>query len=220
MRPATLLLVRHGRALGAGRFCGRTDMALSPDGVLEARRAGRALASVARRVPIDALYASPLARAHGTAAVIGKAIGRPVRIRGDLVERHFGEWEGRSPGDLPAADLARLWECPRFSPPGGESVVALTRRASRSINRLVARHIGDTVVVVAHGGLVRALLGHWLGLDVPGMLRLDIDTGRAVLLQGFADGGVRIAGINLPPAAWADAWRPLIPDQDTLRGPV
>jgi len=59
------------------------------------------------------------------------------------------------------------------------------------------------VVVVTHGGPIRVLLGAWLGLDMAGMLRLDLDTGHGTLLQQFADGGVRVVGINLPPSAWS-----------------
>lgn len=211
MLPTTLLLVRHGESQGGDHFCGRVDVPLTPNGLIEAHWAGRALRSVTRIVPIDALYASPLQRARDTAAIMGKAVRRPVRIRSGLVERHFGAWDGRPIVDIPTTELARLWADNRFAPPGGESVAALTRRVSCAVNRMVANHTGATVVMVAHGGVIRALLGSWLGLDIQGMLRLDIGTGRGTLLQRFSDAETRVAGINLPHAAWTDGLRALMP---------
>ncbi|MBI5136176.1 MAG: histidine phosphatase family protein [Nitrospirae bacterium] len=203
----TLLLIRHAPADSGGGLRGWRDVPLTADGHAVAIR----MADAARGLPLDFIYTSHLARSRSTAAPMGAALGRFPRPLRALAERRFGAWEGLPAAALPAADLARLWSDPRFTPPGGESTAALARRVTRAVAGLCRRHPGGTLALVTHGGPIRALLGHWLGLGVGAMLRLDVGCGHAVLAQRFADGGVRIAAVGLPPAAWADTLRGQFP---------
>lgn len=197
---ATLLLIRHAPSASAGRLCGWTDTPLSPAG----NDVAREMAAAVARLSVQGLYSSHLTRCRATAAALGHRLGVPPRLVRALAERRFGAWEGQSPATLPAADLARLWTDRNFAPPGGESARSLERRVVRAVRGICRRHVGGTAALVTHGGPIRALLAHWLGLDMGAMLRLDADCGRAALIQCFADGGVRVAALNLPPLAWAD----------------
>lgn len=148
LHSVTVHLVRHARTAwnAERRFLGRTDVPLDDLG----REQAAALALRFREVPLDAVYASPLARARETAA----ALGEPIVCPG-LVEMDMGELEGL-PGDEVLArypEVLRLW---RDDPlhvalPGGETLPGTAARVRAAFDRVVARHgPGATVAVVTH----------------------------------------------------------------------
>lgn len=124
---------------------GRTDLELDEEG------RAQAAALPARLGPVDAVWASPLARATGTAA----ALGLPVRTDPDLVEMDQGEMEGLTGPELAArfGELVARW---RRDPagirlPGGESFEEVQARAYAALGRIAAaQHPGERVAVVTH----------------------------------------------------------------------
>jgi len=146
-----LYLVRHGETdwNRDKRIQGSSDIPLNEIGREQARTAGRLLA----RRSFDALAASPLLRATETAQIIGAEIGHDaVEPVPGVVERHYGEAEGMTWEEVDAAfaDRERI--------PGRESRSAVTRRAMPALLDLAGRHRGSRLVVVTHGGVIRALL--------------------------------------------------------------
>ena len=148
--------------------------------------------SLARRLPKEALWiATPLQRTHMTAAALVEAglvagLGGPREIPGpdiviepDLVEQHFGEWQGVRYDELAARrgdEWHRFWLAPAHEiPPGGESFVALTRRVHAAITRLSATHRGRDILAVTHGGTIRAALALALDLAPEVALSFSID---------------------------------------------
>jgi broad specificity phosphatase PhoE len=204
MSVTTLWLLRHGGAGPPGTLHGHADVALTLEGRRQAEAAARALEGLS----VTALYASDLARARDTAAPIAARLGLTAECLPALRERRFGAWEGREVAALareaPEA-LAGLWGDPAFAPPGGESFAGLAARVLPAVDAILARHPGQSVAVVAHGGSLRAVLGRILGLGPPGLLRLALDHGHAAVARVFADGGAEVAALNLPPAAWSHA---------------
>ncbi|MBL0283406.1 MAG: alpha-ribazole phosphatase family protein [Zoogloea sp.] len=159
-----LYLIRHPRPAVAPGICyGQTDLGLAESASAVAERLRPLL-------PQDfALYASPLARAR----LLAEALGTP-QLDPRLKEIHFGDWEGRSFDDIGQAALdAWAAEPLDFAPPGGESPRSMAARALDFLADLRAAPPAPAVVVVAHGGPLRALAGqllsvppeHWLGLD-------------------------------------------------------
>jgi probable phosphoglycerate mutase len=215
MLPSTLFLIRHGQSEGAGTLSGHGDPPLSAAGHLQADEASRAL----ERVPLVAVYCSDLIRARDTARAVAAPHGLSEQPEANLRERHFGDWEGMRVADLHATvpdDVARLWSDPEFAPPGGEAFSAVMRRVNRAHQQLAARHAGSATAVVIHAGAMRAVLADLLGLSMAASMRLELTTGHAVIMQSFADGGVRLAGINLPPIAWVPVWQQLEADDFRL----
>lgn len=166
-----VLVIRHGETAWnrESRIQGHIDIPLNDKGRWQAARLGAALADE----PLAAVYSSDLQRAHDTALAIGAANG--VRVTPDLAlrERHFGEMEGLTHDEIAARwpEGARRWRArdPEFGPPGGETLQAFYARCLDAATRLAAAHAGQTIALVAHGGVLdcfyRAANG--VGLSVP-----------------------------------------------------
>lgn len=154
----TLLLVRHGATAWnlAGRLQGATDIPLSDEGVAQAI----ALQPLIARWRPSAVVASPLSRAAETARLLVDEAGPDVVLDSRLVEVGLGEWEGRASADL-GAD-ARAWRRGELVPPGGEDPGAAQARVRAALAD--AATLGEVVLVVTHGGVVRAALESLVGL--------------------------------------------------------
>lgn len=166
-----ILLVRHGETPWnrEGRYQGRTDVPLSPDGETQARALSVRLA----HIPIAHAIASPLSRARQTASAI--LTGRDITLETDaaLVEISHGAWEGKLSADVEAAHAEMLgaWRSrpDRDVPagPGAETLGDVERRAWPVLERIATR-LGDkdTALVVAHDAVNRVLLCRILGLPL------------------------------------------------------
>jgi probable phosphoglycerate mutase len=159
MDATRIIAIRHGETLWNvdTRIQGHRDIPLNDRGRWQAAQVARALAGE----PIAAVYASDLLRAHATGAAIAEAAGAPLHAEPDLRERSFGELEGRTFAEIEAAlpEQARRWRQrdPHFAPEGGESLTLLRARIAEVTARLAARHVGEQIVLVAHGGVLDVL---------------------------------------------------------------
>lgn len=136
---------------------GHSDPPLDPVGERHAEQvAARILASGER---ITAIYVTTLRRTHQTAGPLARALGIEPKVERDLREVHLGEWEGGglfrkhvSEGHPLALQMIRegRWDVI----PGAEPAEALEARVRAGIGRIAAAHPDETVVVVAHGGVI------------------------------------------------------------------
>lgn len=127
------------------------------------------------------LYASPLKRAR----LLAEELGTP-QLDTRLKEINFGAWEMQPYGDLGAALDDWLNDPMGFRAPGGESVQEMANRALDWLTEQQAYHAaspGQPVVVVAHGGPLRALAGHLLGLPPEHWLGLDFACAHSTCLE-------------------------------------
>jgi probable phosphoglycerate mutase len=180
-----LFLVRHGQVASNRdlRYIGSRDEPLSELG----RHQAEALGALLARLPIHQVRASPLSRAHDTAAAIAKAIGCAVMIEDRLREQSYGEWEGLSRDEVRARSvddeqLLTAWERDAsIAPPGGESLVSVQRRSLELVAELRAAATGDAmpwIVLVSHVGPIKALLAASLDLRLDrGGRRIFLDPG-------------------------------------------
>lgn len=154
-----VIAIRHGETAWNvdTRIQGHLDIPLNDTGRWQARRMAAALADAG----IDAIYASDLSRAHATAQALAEATGRAVRADTGLRERCFGEFEGRTFAEIEAQfpEQALRWRRrdPEFGPPGGETLQGFFDRIVAVASRLAAAHPGETVALVAHGGVMDCL---------------------------------------------------------------
>ncbi|BBL81146.1 phosphoglycerate mutase [Rubrobacter xylanophilus] len=173
-----LLLVRHAPAgwPQEPRYRGWSDAPLGEEGLRAARLLAR---RVAEEAP-DAVYASDLSRASGTAREVSSRLGVPLHLRGGLREMAFGEWEGLSHREVLGRDPERYrrWLVDPFgtAPPGGESAAACLARAWEVLEEIrESLPAGSSAVVVSHGGTLRLLLCRLLGMPPANHFRLRLD---------------------------------------------
>lgn len=192
-----LILVRHGETDWNTelRYQGHQPIALNARGRWQAQQAGLQLADVGA----VALYASTLARAWESAHLIGSATGLVPQPQPFLHEINDGQWAGHTPEQLlqrfpehMAAVAAAPDTTPRLD---GESYAQLQTRMVAGFELLAARHPHATVLAVSHGGAIRALLCHVLGMPLAHVGRLWLDNG--ALAEIIAHGnGWRVLRIN------------------------
>ena len=153
-----ILLARHAETSAPDRFHGaESDIGLSDWGRQQAERLGRRLADEAP----SALYCSALRRAVETAGPIGRACGLVPTVIAALHERRIGPLERRlrEEGWATYAEIKARWIAGELDAthPGGESFADIRRRVCPVLEDLAARHRGQTIVVVAHGVVIRVL---------------------------------------------------------------
>lgn len=169
-----ILLVRHGESEGnaAGRIQGQTDAPLTPRGREQAALLGDWLK--ARDLRWQAAYASPLARARDTAAILAERTAFPAaELDPDLREVGVGALEGLTRADLEerhATFLSRaITDLGDFTEYGGETYDGVQERVRRFVAKITERHraSGDRILVVAHGGVNFHLTKASVCLPVP-----------------------------------------------------
>jgi len=152
---AQILLVRHGETdwnLGR-RVQGHTDVPLNATGVAQAQ----VLADELAAEPIVAVYSSDLERARETAAAIAARHALSVSTDPDLREKNFGSWEGLTDTEI----SERFPDAQRGSWGDGEVTEAVAKRAVAAVTRMREVHPDGLLLLVAHGGPLRALLAHF-----------------------------------------------------------
>jgi alpha-ribazole phosphatase len=203
-----LALIRHGAASDtAGRCIGHTDAAISPAGLAAVQRLASAWFAVGRRAilaPPARIIASDLARARASAGELAAVSQLSVEVEPRLREIHFGRWDGLSWQQIEHDDGVRLaiWmdEWVGGHPPGGESFSDLQRRVEcwyEELCRAPGVREDETIAVVTHAGVVRALLCNLLGwhpaqafetrIDPASVSGLSCQSGRVELLFLNAD---------------------------------
>ena len=168
-----VFLIRHPRPLIEAGICyGRLDVDCEAPLPIAAR--------LRSRLPVGTpVISSPLRRARQLA----EALDPQARIDERLSEINFGDWEGRAWDDIDRVSLD-VWAADvlDFTPPGGESVANLQRRA---IDFAASLDIINTprVALITHAGIIRALIGHWQQLPVADWTQLKFDFGSVTEIE-------------------------------------
>ena len=193
-----LILLRHGetdwnREL---RFQGHVDVGLNAIGLEQARRLARRLAGE----PAHRLYASDLLRAQQTAHPVAQQLGLASVTDPALREQSFGSVDGMRVEDIkvqhPQAWAGWLLFQEDYGMPGGETTRQFHARVMDAVNRIVAAHRGETMVIVTHGGVLDMIYRTARSLGLSGPRQSDIPN------AGLNRVRVREGGIDI--LAWAD----------------
>lgn len=191
-----LLLVRHA-AIGqeyTGRYVGHTDVVLDSYG----RNQAGALVPLIRSRQPERCFCSPLIRARQTAETLCESEQLPVQVDNDLREIDFGRWENRTFAEIVAEDpeLVDRWAewHADFAFPDGESIDCFATRIRRVADRLAAEARG-VILVVTHGGVIRGMLCHFLGLHPRDHLLFHVRHAACATVDLFDGKGV-LSGLN------------------------
>ncbi len=160
MQPVTrVVAIRHGETAWNvdHRLQGHLDIPLNATGRWQAQRTAGALVEEG----ISAVYSSDLLRALQTAQALGDALALPVVTDPRLRERAFGVFEALTFAEIEARwpAEARRWmqREPDFAPEGGESLRQVYDRCIAAVQGLAVAHAGQTIALVAHGGVMDCL---------------------------------------------------------------
>lgn len=193
-----VIALRHGETAWnlASRIQGQLDVPLNARGQWQVRRLAKAVADEG----ISAIYASDLLRAWQTALAVAEPLGLAVRQEPGLRERGFGVFEGMTFQEIrerwpQQSDRWRRRD-PTFSSEGGENLIDFSARCLAAASRLAAAHPGETVALVAHGGVMDCLYraAARVALDAPRSWQLGnasinrlLYTPRGFTLIGWSD---------------------------------
>ena len=196
----TLLLIRHGENdfVKVDRLPGRIPgIHLNDHG----REQAAALAETLKKLPLRAIYTSPLERAVETATPLAQARGLELQLRPGLLDTDVGEWQG-----LLFKDLRKLplWKQVQHQPaevrfPGGESFLELQDRLVREVDRIrLAHKPKDVVALVFHSDPIKLVLAHYIGLPLNSFQKLGVAPGSvSILIIGRSR--AHLAALNLRP---------------------
>jgi phosphoserine phosphatase len=172
-----ILLTRHGHVEGITpeRFRGRQPLPLTAQGRAEAEALARRIAGAWKPAHI---YTSPMERSVKTAEAIAHACRLPGgEARDDINDIDYGAWQFKTFTEAKADDpaLFAAWfatpHLVRF--PNGESLQDLAARTANALRYMLARHARDTIVIVGHDSVNRALLLQFLDLPLSAYWRLE-----------------------------------------------
>lgn len=196
--PTRIFLIRHGEIEGSGesRYNGQSEVPLTLRGIEQYRE----LAQRLKGEPVAACYSSDLSRCLDGAGIL--CAGRDIRPipRAELRELSFGEWEGLTWSQLeerfPDQWRARMNDFVGYRAPGGESLNDLRERVLAMIRKMVERHRGDQLMVVAHGGVNRVVLLDALGAPPASMFRFEQEYGCLNIIDYHPDGNPVVRLLN------------------------
>jgi alpha-ribazole phosphatase len=176
--PKKVLFVRHGstEATRRAEFCGITDVPLDRQGEHEAA----SLKPLVDRFAPNLCLCSPLVRCRRMAELLMSGTNIPVTNDSDLREMDFGLWERRTSKELMATDpnaLRRFWTMDAaFAPGGGERMGEFLERCDRVAQRILSTE-SERVLVVSHGGVIRAAICGLLKLEARHMHSFELPPG-------------------------------------------
>ncbi len=195
-------LIRHALVSEneRARLYGVLDVSLCPDTLVAQAPQYRALAA---RLPSPAVWmCSPLSRTRRTAEAIFAAgyAEQPLTVVPGMIEQNLGDYQGLPHADLPGRLVAPahpFWplSAAERPPGGGESMEDVVRRVGRTMDELAEAQAGQDVVIVSHGGTIRAAVAHALRATADQALHLSVHNISLTRLERVAEGW-RVVCVN------------------------
>jgi broad specificity phosphatase PhoE len=190
----TIYLARHGESdwNAANRFQGHSDRPLTDLG----REQAQALGELVAAENVEAVYSSPLKRALETARIVAVRSGLEVVEDEDLREVDTGSWSGLSRAEVQERfpEGFDRWTSGGAGWEDGESYEEMAERVLAAVNRIAAAHPGGSVLIVSHGGPIRAIQGAANGMDIDEYRRLrPVEPNARLTAVTFENGVIRPA---------------------------
>ncbi|MCF8057628.1 MAG: histidine phosphatase family protein [Desulfocapsa sp.] len=188
-----LILLRHGNTGFEDRYIGTKDVPLSSTGMARIV----SLESTFQSQKVERIVVSPMLRCRQSAELLFS--DRSFSYDDDLREVDFGRWEGLNFSEIVEKDpdLVDKWAAwtPEFCFPQGECIGNFLSRVHDAGVRL-AESSDKNILVIAHGGVIRALICYFLKLKASDYLLFQVEMGKYATLNLFREGAV-LTGLNL-----------------------
>lgn len=187
MSGGFLHLLRHGATARPGRLLGHSDEPSTPEGIA-------ACVAQASGLTISRIVSSDLSRSRAVGEALASAHGARLTIDRRWRELDFGDWDGQTSAVVDPARLAAFWSDPdAVSPPNGERWSALVARVSAALDDLPH----EPVLVVTHGGTMRAALAVLCGFSIPQLWAFELPCAALLTLRRWPEGsGAAIVGLR------------------------
>ena len=167
-----IYLLRHGETQGGSRFHGSTDVSLSEHGW------SQMWAAVENESDWNRIISSPLLRCADFSLSLKQQHDIPIQFDARIKEINFGLWEGKSAEEIMFDDenaLTQYWQDPtQYTPQDGEPLTNFEKRVLSFWNEIISQHHGEKILLVAHGGVIRLLLGHILQRSLRRILEIEV----------------------------------------------
>ena len=198
MERTRIHLIRHGEVEGheMKRYNGQADVAVTPKGnaqlgMLQLRM---------QKLPITAIYTSDLARCVDGARMMAVGYGLQPVAEKKLRELDAGKWERLAWDEIkkqyPKEWTARLKDVVNVPMPEGESLLDLASRIRPVIKKIVKKHMGEEIIVVAHGGVNRVILLDAIGAPLESLFSIEQDFGCLNSIDYYKDGNSVVRLLN------------------------
>ncbi len=191
-------LIRHGQSTWnkENRVQGHSNPPLSEKGRGQIEK----LIPRLKREKIEKIIASPLIRAYESAQMLVKGLGIPCHTQKGLMEIHLGSWEGKTPDEVNRLynnGYQKWLKGPsKMKIPKAETIVEFRQRAVKAFTEIVASETKERVVLVTHGGILAALISHWLNADFDKILLNIFFENSSLTIAEVINGQVYLTDIN------------------------
>lgn len=198
MSRTRLYLVRHGQVVGfeQKRYNGHVDVPLTPEGEAQFGLLKMRL----QKKPLTAVYSSDLNRCRFGARLIAEDHGLEPVFDPALRELHVGDWEGQTWQELQAAYpqqwQARLNDIVNYRVPNGENLHDLAARVRPAVQKIIAAHPGEEILLVAHGGVNRLILLDVIGAPLTSLFNIEQTYGCLNIIDYYPDGRASVQLLN------------------------
>lgn len=194
------LIVRHGYSVTnkMQTFAGHLDVELDSIGYEQAEDIRD---FIVNNYKVDAIYSSDLKRAYETARPTATALGLEIVTDTELRELYVGRWQGMATSEVaekfPESFHIYKTNVGEARPDGGETYTELSERADRAFRKIALQNDGKTVMVVTHGGLIRALRCLWNGYCVTTAQSIPHVPNASVTIVEYDDGKFKFIEVGL-----------------------
>lgn len=165
-------LIRHGEPQGGTRYRGQSDDPLTQRGWQQMRDA------VGTTAHWDVIVSSPLRRCQAFAQALAAEHGIPLSLQDQFKEVGFGAWEGRTKQEIEAhapGTVAAFYRDPVGArPEGAEPLEAFRDRVLAGWRTMLEQHCGRRILLVAHAGVIRMLVGDVLAAPLERAYRMHV----------------------------------------------
>lgn len=183
----TIDLLRHGECEGGEIYRGHVDVALSEQGWQSMQRSIDSLEDP----HWQRIVSSPLQRCARFAETVAEGYQVPLELDDAFKEVSFGDWDGKPSKQVWQQHrdqvLQFFTEPETCAPPNGESLLQLQQRLVPAFEQLVERCQGEHILLVQHGGTIRALLGWLLNMPLKSVLQFDVPYASLSRIRVFTD---------------------------------
>ncbi|MGH1487083.1 MAG: histidine phosphatase family protein [Cellvibrionaceae bacterium] len=185
-RTTNFDLLRHGECEDGHCYRGSSDVALTNKGLKQMEAGLNKLNPIWHRV-----VSSPLLRCSILAKKVSAQHKIPLALDKSLQEMHFGQWEGQAVQKIwdTQQTLVEAWgvDPVNFPPPDGEAADIFAARVETAFQHLVDQYVGENILLVTHGGVIRVLLAYCLSLSLSKLNRFNIPYACVSRIQVISD---------------------------------